>query len=151
MRFHLEQSDESLSTHSGLTLVGLLLSKTKLKKRLNQIPIPEIIQPQISNGDIAISYIGLLCQGKSDYDYIEEFRKDPFFKQSLFLKHVPSSSTLRQRLDMAGDLWKEVILEESARLISSAKALITPSIRNLVSLDIDEHQKRRRFLHLQKN
>lgn len=137
MKFQLEQSDESLTTHSGLALVGLLLLKTNMKKRLNQITTPEITQPQISNGDIATSYIGLLCQGKSDYDHIEEFREDPFFRQSLSLKRVPSSPTLRQRLDGANNLWKKVILEESARLISSVNVAITPCIRNIVPLDID--------------
>lgn len=36
MKFLLEQSEENITTHSGLSLVGLLVSKTSLKERLNQ-------------------------------------------------------------------------------------------------------------------
>ncbi len=137
MFYELEQSDESLSTHSGLALVGLLLSRTNMKKQLSNIPLLNGIEPHISNGDVATSYIGLLCQGKSDFDHIEAFREDPFFKQSLGLSNIPSSPTLRQRLDMSGNSWAETILEESAHMIKSMKATITPCLRNLVPLDID--------------
>lgn len=137
MLYQLEQSDESLSTHSGLALVGLLLSRTAMKERLSRITLPNGIEPHISNGDVATSYIGLLCQGKNDFDHIETFRADPFFKQSLGLKDTPSSPTLRQRLDMVGYRWAETLLEESAHLIRSTKATITPCLRDLVPLDID--------------
>jgi hypothetical protein len=73
--------------------------------------------PDIKNGDIAIAYIGLLCQGKNDFDSIEIFRQDPFFKTSLGNRQIPSSPTLRQRMDMAGNNWNTIILEESARLL----------------------------------
>lgn len=108
MRFQLEQTNELLTTHSGLSLVGLLLP-----------------------------HLGLLCQCKSDFDHIEAFREDDFFQLSLGIDQVPSSATLRQRLDMAGSLWNSIILEESARMLKSAGAEITPSIRELVPLDID--------------
>ena len=45
--------------------------------------------------------IGLICTGKPDFDAIEVFRDDPFFIQSLSLDSVPSSPTVRQRLDSA--------------------------------------------------
>jgi len=35
MHFILEQSDESLTTHSGLSLIGLLVNKVQLCPRLN--------------------------------------------------------------------------------------------------------------------
>ncbi|MEW6424682.1 MAG: hypothetical protein AB1523_08040 [Bacillota bacterium] len=33
MKFILEQSEEHITTHAGLSLVGLLVSKTSLKER----------------------------------------------------------------------------------------------------------------------
>src|SRR6478609_4977702 len=46
------------------------------------------------------------CRGKSDFDAIENFRGDAFFKQALGIKLLPSSPTLRQRMDArAGDLF----------------------------------------------
>ncbi len=56
MFYELEQSDESLSTHSGLALVGLLLSRTNMKKQLSNIPLLNGIEPHISNGDVATIY-----------------------------------------------------------------------------------------------
>jgi hypothetical protein len=51
--------------------------------------------------DVAMAYIGLLAQGKSDFDQNEAYRADPFFGFSLGMNQVPSSPTLRQRLDQA--------------------------------------------------
>lgn len=139
MRYLLEQSDETLLTHSGLALVGLLLSKTNLQTKLNRIKSPERLHPHIPNGDIALSYIGLLCQGKSDFDHIEPFREDPFFAQAMmFKKGVPSSPSLRQRLDMGGRVgWNRVILKEAVKLLKKCQVTVTPCLRDLVSLDID--------------
>ena len=33
-------------------------------------------QPQIKNGDILLTYIGLLCQGKTSFDSVREFHAD---------------------------------------------------------------------------
>jgi hypothetical protein len=141
MKYLLEQSNELLTTHTGLALVGVLMSKTKLNQRLNQVVLPGVSAPLITNGDIAKSYVGLLCQGKNDFDHIEQFRKDKFFGQSLMIKTVPSSPTLRQRLDIAGGddkhRWNSLILEESTRLLNMTQAQLTPCIHNSIPLDID--------------
>lgn len=144
IKFILEDSDETLTTHSGLGLIGLLLSKTNLHKRFSTLKIPEIkSSPSILNGDVVSSYVGLLCQGKNDFDYIEPFRDDPFFYRALGVQVVPSSATLRQRLDQIakGDGWKSVILEESSRLLTHLDTPVTPistsDENTYVPLDID--------------
>ena len=43
--------------------------------------------------------IGLLCLGKPDFEAIEAFRQDEFFRRALGLTKVPSEGTLRQRMD----------------------------------------------------
>ncbi len=92
------------------------------------------------------SYLGLLCQGKSDFDHIEPFRQDDAFAISLDIQVVPSSPTLRQRLVMAGtSAWKNIVLEESATLLKRVKAPLTgvdvyvsgEGIQTMVPLDID--------------
>jgi len=139
MRYLLEQSDETLATHSGLALVGLLLSKTSLRNRLNKIKLQDSPNPYISNADVVLSYIGLLCQGKSDFDHIEPLRDDFFFRQAMMLKTgVPSSATLRQRLDMGGPVdWNKVVMKAALELLKIHQATITPCLRDLVALDID--------------
>lgn len=144
VKFILEDSDDTLTTHSGLGLIGLLLSKTKFHKRFTALKVPEIkSSPAILNGDVMTSYVGLLCQSKNDFDYIEPFREDPFFYRALGVELVPSSATLRQRLDQIAKVggWKTIILEESAKLIHQFDSPVTPTVtsdeKSYVPLDID--------------
>ena len=54
-------SDERLITPSGLSLVGGILGKSDLVKRCNRMSVTDRrSQPQIKNGDILLTYIGLL-------------------------------------------------------------------------------------------
>lgn len=124
--FEFTDGNEYLSSHSGLGLIGALLSRTKLKERLSQIELPGCREPKISHSDIVYSMTGLLCLGKPDFDSIEPFRLTPFFFQSLGIEHCPASATLRQRLDVVGDYFDGIIKEESALLLSRTAPHITP-------------------------
>jgi len=131
------QSNDYLITHSGLAIIGQLLSQTQLGKRISDSIIKECPQPYVSNKDIVFSYIGLLCQGKNDFEAIEAFRKDKFFTRALGTNKIPSCSIIRQRFDFAGQQWNDIILDESAKLLSKAEVDITPCYDNYVPLDID--------------
>jgi len=137
MRFEIVQGDEQLSSHSGLALVGAILDRTSIQERLDGVVLPEHPFPEISHGEVATAMIGLICVGKPDFDAIEPFRDDPFFTQSLGLDSVPSSPTLRQRLDSAKGAFNDIILEESARVVGRLAPAITPCHGNLVAVDID--------------
>lgn len=128
MKFLLKQSEEELTTYSGMALVGALLAKTNLYNRLTKTKLNGVIAPDFSHGDIAVSYIGLLCQGKNDFDSIEEFRRDTFFRKALRIYRSPSSPTLRQRLDVGATHpdWRDIIAEESVSLLKTVKAPLTP-------------------------
>jgi len=142
--FQLEQSQENLTSHSGLVLLGATLADAQLADKLNQIELPKAKQkPDISHGDVITSYIGLLGLGHSDFEAIEPFRTDEVgFKLFLDLETVPSCSTLRQRLDQlakmpdAGDLLL-MLKEESVAILKRKKVVLTPALRDLVPLDID--------------
>jgi len=136
MQYILEQGDQTLATHSGLALIGRLLERTSLSKRLNEVNLTRV-EPEISNGDVAFSYLGLLVQGRGDFDHIEPFREDPFFKQSLGIHKVPSSPTLRQRMDMAGQRWVPIVGQETIRLLKDLAVTPSPVLRDLVPLDVD--------------
>lgn len=137
MRFQIEQGNEELSSHSGLALVGAILNRSRIRERLDTVRLPEHPFPEISHGDIATAMIGLICLGKPDFDAIENFRDDTFFLQSLELSSVPSSPTLRQRLDSAQGAWCDIILKESACMIGQLASAITPCHNNMVAVDID--------------
>ena len=89
------------------------------------------------HSDVVKSYLGLLCLGMSDYDAIENFRHDKPFKQLLTLQKVPSTATLRQRLEKlaANDLQAHTAAW-STTLLSLADVPITAE-KEHVCLDID--------------
>lgn len=147
VHFEFEQSNEYLTSHSGLASVGQLIAQTKIKQRLNQTRLKGVDTPDISNGDIMAAYLGLLCQGKSEFDAIEPFRKDDFFSLALDAV-IASSPTLRQRLDMAGASsagWQSILKEESAALLKTVQAPLTPrtvrlpdgTLQSFLPLDVD--------------
>ena len=64
-KIHIEFSDERLITPSGLVFVGQILGKSSFVKKINRAPISkDYLQKQIKNGDVLLTYIGMLCQGK---------------------------------------------------------------------------------------
>ena len=137
MHFEIVQGDEQLSSHSGLALAGVILDRSSIRKRLDAVVLPEHPFPEISHGEVATAMIGLICVGKPDFDAIETFRDDSFFTQSLGLGSVPSSPTLRQRLDSAKGAFNDIILEESAGVVGRLAPVITPCHGKLVAVDID--------------
>jgi hypothetical protein len=131
-------TNERLIVASGLSIAGLLLSRTQLAKRLNETQLKDNAAPHIKNSDVAFSYIGMLCQGKSDFDYIREMDSDPdFYCKALGVRDIPSSETLRQRLDMAGGRWRNIIVSENRKLLKVGGVKPTPCLEEYLPLDID--------------
>ena len=135
-----EFSDERLITPSGLSLVGQLLGKSNFIKQCNNMKVDgQRSQSQIKNGDILLSYIGLLCQGKTAYEDIREMSDDPeFYKLALGItRSIPSAETLRQRMDDIGSSLRENILYANVAMFRDHG--IEPSALNSgeVPLDLD--------------
>lgn len=126
-------TNEIITPLSGLYLVGLLLKKTNLKKRLNESRQKNALHLY----DIVASYVGLLCQGKSDFENIESHREDSYFKMALGLNTIPAAPTLRQRMDDTGNKISDLIFEENINLIKNSNAEITDCFNGYIPLDID--------------
>ena len=93
VKFEVEATDEKLMSQEGLALVGQLVATTDLRKRLNSLQLPGHPSPDIKHGDIVITAIGLVSMGKTDFDDIEEFREDPFFRgASMNWRKTPGSA-----------------------------------------------------------
>ena len=142
--FELGQSAENLTSHSGLALFGAAFERSQLEQRVNPFKLPKAKQePEISHSDILKSYIGLLGLGQSDYEAIEPFRGDELvFKLPLGLGAVPSSATLRQRMNQLAGMpeaskLQTMIKEESLALLKQAGARLSPTLDDLIPLDID--------------
>jgi hypothetical protein len=105
-RFTIEQSDtEFYTSQSGMALVGLAVNRfTTLTSRLAKAAPCQ----GIATADVLRCYLGLLCQGKSDFEAIRPFREDDeFYSAALGVQNVPSPETLRQRMDKVAEasLW----------------------------------------------
>lgn len=113
--FIIKKLPYDLSSHAGLAFIGKYLKSTNLKTLIDSA-FP--IRAGIANSDVLKSYIALLSLGKNDFDAIENFRDDDFFKRALDLTHVPSSPTLRQRLDSFATQWFDLIPQINHKLLS---------------------------------
>ena len=135
-----ELSDERLITPSGLTLVGMLLGKSEFAKRCNRASVSrKRSQPQIKNGDILLTYIGLLCQGKTEFEAVKELEEDPeCYRLSLGItRALPSAETLRQRMDDIGDSLRQEILGANITMFKNAGIEPGALPNGFVPVDID--------------
>ena len=133
-------SEERLITPSGLGIVGGMLGKSEFVKRCNRIPVDrKRSEAQIKDGDILLTYIGLLCQGKTQYEAVNEMKDDPeFFKYALGItRSIPSAETLRQRMDDIGGSLRQQILRANTDMFRAHDVLPTVLSTGEVPVDID--------------
>ncbi len=106
--------NERIISPSGLNIVGAMLGKSDFKKRCDRRKVdPKRSQPQIKDGDILLTYTGLLTLGKTSYDSVHEFDDDPDYYQNALgiAREIPSAETIRQRMDDIGDSLRPNLLD----------------------------------------
>ena len=133
-------SNERLITPSGLNIVGGMLGKSNFVKRCNRIPVDKKrSEPQIKDGDVLLTCIGLLCQGKPDYEAVKEMQDDPDFYESALgiTRSIPSAETLRQRMDDIGSSIRLKILEANVDMFLTHRVEPTAFETGEVPVDID--------------
>ena len=86
-----EFTNERIIPASGLAVVGALLGKSGFIKKLNRMDVTSNrSQHQIKNGDIVLTYLGMLCMGKPYFEAVHEMDDDKdFYKTALANGHVP--------------------------------------------------------------
>jgi hypothetical protein len=104
-----KQLPYDLSGQAGLALIGKYLKRIHFHALVDPAYPVQSKFGGIANSDILKSYLGLLCLGKNDFDAIEGQCKDRFFARALGLRAVPSSPTLRQRLDTHAAAWFDLV------------------------------------------
>lgn len=139
-KIHIEFSDERLITPSGLVFVGQILGKSSFVKKINRAPISkDYLQKQIKNGDVLLTYIGMLCQGKPQYEAVREMMDDPdYYKYALGISYaIPSAETLHQRFDMIGDSLRKDIQQANVDMLREMHIEPTALDNGFVPVDID--------------
>jgi len=114
--FIIKKLPYDLSTHAGLAFVGKYLKSIKINSLIDSA-FP--VRSGVANSDILKSYLGLLCLGKNDFDAIENVRANAFFIRALGLADVPSSPTLRQRLDANAPDGFDLVPQMNHKLLAS--------------------------------
>lgn len=112
--FFVETTKKVLVNHSGLVFVAKYLNDVYFFSRINKISKIKKNSGVISDYDIIKTCIALICLGKTDFEDVELYRDDKYFKKVLNLHTVPSSSTLRQRLESYGSKMWTVLRETNA-------------------------------------
>ena len=135
-----EYTNERIIPAGGLAVVGAILGKSDFTKRLNRMDVTKNrSQHQIKNGDIILTYIGMLCMGKPYFEAVHEMDDDKAFYQAALgiTRSIPSEETLRQRMDDIGDSLRGLILDENIRMLLANK--IQPGVlsNGFVPVDID--------------
>jgi hypothetical protein len=136
-RFIIEQSDtEFYTSNSGLVLIGHCIND------LCSLPVKAKQTFPVSPGgigmdDILRSYVGLLSIGQSDFEAVTNRREDEYFRQALGINRVPSTETLRQRLDEAAPDLITLADAGSVEFLKKARVTITPLKTGHVPLDCD--------------
>ena len=114
MDYILERSREEIKSVGGLSLIGRVLERIGFSDAFMSSRRADILKTQIA----------LLCQGRADFNDVELFRRDAYFRESLGLKNVPSEPTLRQGLDACGDAVRGAI--RKANLAALDHVTFTP-------------------------
>lgn len=135
MRLKVVPCSHALTGQAGLVAIGHCLNHFAQLPAAIDAALP--VRTGIANSDVVRSMIGLLCLGKSDFDAIENYRKDDFFARSLDLRAVPSSATLRQRLNQVGASVQQITDELPVPMLLRAQAPMTALPMGHVALDID--------------
>ncbi len=135
-----EFTNERIIPAGGLAVVGALLGKCDFIKKINRMDVtPNRSQHQIKNGDILLTYIGMLCMGKPYFEAVHEMDDDKdFYKAALGItRAIPSEETLRQRMDDIGDSLRDFILQENVSLLQANKIQPSALPNGLIPVDID--------------
>ena len=133
-RFEVKQSAKlNLTSYSGLALIGQCCQAAQVDAVIDPcLPVSQGMR----TSDVVKSMVGLLSLGKSDFEAIEPFRSDRFFKEALGLSKVPGSVWIRQRLDAKAAELRELTDELSLRLLERTEAPITAH-QGYVCADLD--------------
>ena len=133
-RFEVKQSAKlNLTSYSGLALIGQCCQAAQVEAVIDpRLPVSQGMR-ELGPGQVGG---GAAEPGQSDFEAIEPFRGDRFFKEALGLAKVPGSVWMRQRLDARAAELRELTDELSLRLLERTEAPITAH-KGYVCADLD--------------
>ena len=136
-RFKVKKGKGELNSTGGNYLCGLLLeghAKQSLPKNFQARR-----RDAISDRSVLLTMIGLLSNGRSDFNDVDLYRGDEVFAHAYGIERLPSEAVLRQRLDELPPLRSHAALRElNTRLLSKREfGRVKAGPLELVPVDID--------------
>lgn len=116
MKYRIAQGKEKINSVGGLGLIGLLLERSGLKKEIKKAGTGNAREVKRVS-DVLSSVVGLISQGRTDYNDIELFKDDELFRDALEIKKIYSEESLRQRLDEYAGSYDGAIAASSLSLL----------------------------------
>lgn len=135
-RYKISRGKDDLNSTGGNYFCGLVLSK--LIKFL-----PKNFQTRrsdaISDRDILMSQVGLLCNARTDFNDIALYSNDSLFRDAFGVERLPSECTLRTRLDEMPEQRTHQTLRSLNMEILKQRPLgrVKAEGLNLIPVDID--------------
>ena len=127
-------SDEQLITPGGLATVGHLATQTSLYKEMDKLGEKDYEYP---NSVIAGAALGILTQGKSDFESVNEFAEEKeYYSGILGIKDIPSEPTFRQRLNDMPEEAMEAVNRANVELLRHGEVCFGEYL-GFVPIDID--------------
>lgn len=102
----IEFTNERIIPASGLAVVGAILGKSDFVKRCNRMDVtPNRSQHQIKNGDILLTYIGMLCMGSRNSRLFTKWTMT-----GIFIKLRSGLPTTFRRKKLSAKGWMTLVL-----------------------------------------
>ena len=128
-----KSAKEFFTSHAGHPLLGQALKIAQLETEAKKLGSYR----GTPHSDVIATYLGLLATGKSDFEAAEGVRGNEFFKHSLGISGILSSSRLRQRMDDNAMGYSRVLDACTLNFLKRSKVTVTPLWTGHVPLDMD--------------
>lgn len=134
--YRLEQSDREITSHAGVALIGAAIEKyTSLAQAIDQA-LPK--RHGTPTSDMIKTYLGIMAQGKNDFQAINNIRNDAFFNQALGLSHqIPTEASIRTRFEKEADELIPLVNQANVEFLINREVPITALSTGHIPLDID--------------
>jgi len=141
MKFVIEATDEMIGGTTGLFAVNNILTSVHFREKINDWRKIKVQSKHIPNADVFMTYVGILAQGKTEFERAEAYREHEYFRTQLEIEKSPSCSILRQRFNAIADTeidnMKNLVDEINKNLLKHKQVTLTPCYKEHVPLDID--------------
>jgi hypothetical protein len=114
-----------------------MINQTSLYEYVDSIKISKT-DPKYANSSIAGVAIAMMCQGKSDFQSINEFLEEPqYYSEILGINGIPSEPTFRQRLNEISGQGLLYAQRSNIELLKNPQVRFGKCLNEYVPIDLD--------------